>query len=236
MALAKKSLVLVLLMFSTFGYSAVNVNVVNVVEVDRSGSSPIVKIMKNEKELYRHTFNGPWHVYYAELSKTSNLLAVWHCQKPPRILSIINITTGESLADFSPGFGGSLMWSGGLLLHAWGCGTNCQNIAVYGTDGKTRHSRNVTACIVTPDGFYIRFSSLPEFVDPDRNVYLYDLNAGKETVIHDAKDGTFDDVSYANGVIVISMTDGRKVSIQGKTQLKDNTSEVESPKINASTP
>jgi hypothetical protein len=155
------------------------------VVVDDSAFLPVVRVERGGRTVFEHRFDRPQVFFHTEISPSGHYLLIWrHGDRPPRRLTIFRIGDGKQLADFVPGFGGRMMWTrGDKILHSWGCGTNCQNIAAYDITGGELHGENVTGHELTRDGYYLVFPTMPAKYLADASVYAYDVNTGAKTVL-----------------------------------------------------
>jgi hypothetical protein len=83
-------------------------------------------------------FSRPQVIFEFAASADGRWAYVWHHERPPRVLSIYDVQSMELVCSFSPGAGGSLLWTpANTILHWWGGGTDCRIYAIYNVRGKT---------------------------------------------------------------------------------------------------
>lgn len=127
-------------------------------------------------------FPEPQSVHESAISPSGRLALVWHRAKGPLVLSIYDLRTRQRIARFRPGYGGELRFTpGDLLVHHWGCGTNCASFAVYDARGRTKLGGVVSGLEVSADASLLAtFPSLPA---SDEAVVVYDLRRGRKVAV-----------------------------------------------------
>ncbi|RHX92374.1 hypothetical protein DLM75_04045 [Leptospira stimsonii] len=87
------------------------------------------------KNTYRLTNFEPWEtIEKIDLSDDKNLAYVWHrpATSASRKLTTYDLKHRREIATIVPGFGGQFRWlPNNMIMHDWGCGTNCYNIKFY---------------------------------------------------------------------------------------------------------
>jgi hypothetical protein len=108
---------------------------------------------------------------------------VWHHARPPRVLSIYDLSSLKRVASFSPGYGGELQWlEGNRILHYWGAGAACVMYAVYDVQGKTVLKGTTSGWDLAPGGTYLATS--PSFAAEKEPLVIRDLRTLK--VVYDS--------------------------------------------------
>lgn len=182
------------------------------VKIDQSGSTHAIRITRGEKVVFEFKFETSQHIYACEESPSGYYLLVWHMEKTPRRLKVFRLTDGAMVADFVPGYGGNIQWTyGDKILHAWGCGTNCQNICVYDITGATLYSENVTGHYLTDRGYYLVFPTIS--VAARKEVYKYDVNTGKKTVLVKSLQSIPAELHLEDNTLIIEFIDHETIRV-----------------------
>ncbi len=136
-----------------------------------------VEVLRGGKWINVTAFGQPQAIHDYGVSADSRWLFVWHCDRPPRLLSIYDLRTLARTTRITPGFGGSILWtSHNTLLHSWGCGTNCRMWRIYDARGKTLTERFTTGLSVCPS---VRFMVTgPSLYAAGESIRLIELGAG----------------------------------------------------------
>ena len=120
------------------------------------GLWPVVTYCRNKRCRTVRRFRAPTAIRRLRLSPSGKLALLWY--RPdgqPFRVAIHRLGSGARLADFSPGFGGSIDWTpGNALLHFWGCGTQCANLRVYTVLGKVTTAAFSNGILVSPSRRY----------------------------------------------------------------------------------
>ncbi|MGZ3475566.1 MAG: hypothetical protein ACXVCJ_13825 [Polyangiales bacterium] len=117
-------------------------------------------------------------------SRTSKHFFVWTKPDGKKRTLEIFATPGTSsaatrVAHLEPGFGGDLTWlEGDLLLHVWGCGTNCASVRVYHTTGGKLFEEGGVELVEADDRRVVTANGA--------FVTLYDV-VGRTRFVHEAK-------------------------------------------------
>lgn len=152
------------------------------VRIFEEGENPSVEWVVDGETAFAYTFDRPQHIYAAQPSLSGDFFMIWHMDFSPRTLKIFRVADGEKIADLAPGFGGAMLWTkGDLLLHAWGCGTNCQSVQVISPQGVVLRSETVSGHALTPHGFYLVFPSLAAATNQD--LVRVDAVTGERTTL-----------------------------------------------------
>ena len=172
------------------------------VVVDHDGKLPVIRVVRDGKQVFEYRFETEQHIYASKVSPSGYYLLIWHMDYPPIRLKIFRIDDGKMLADFVPGFGGQLQWTfGDKILHYWGCGTNCQSLAVYDITGGTVYSDAVSGLLITSRGYYVVY---PTVMPTEFPVYKYDVNTGTKTILKDSLPSMPDSVELdANDLVIV---------------------------------
>ncbi|MFP4105083.1 MAG: hypothetical protein ACLFVU_03240 [Phycisphaerae bacterium] len=127
-------------------------------QVRESGAIRNVFFRRGDGEWRNLTqFTRPCHVHDSAVSPSGRYAYVWHSDRPPRQLAVYDLMgQGDLVADFVPGYGGSLQWTvADTILHRWGAGTGARNYVVYDRQGKELLSGGTSGDEVSPDGSYL---------------------------------------------------------------------------------
>lgn len=119
-------------------------------------------------------FSRPQVIFEFAASADGRWAYVWHHERPPRVLSIYDLQSMELVCSFSPGAGGSLLWTpANTILHWWGGGTDCRIYAIYNVRGKTLCGGIAGAVEVSPDQNYL--ATFPTGPYADEPLVIQDL-------------------------------------------------------------
>ena len=171
-----------------------------------------VHIDQGGKRIFEYQFKRPQEILKQDLSPSGHYLFVWHRDRPPIRLTIFRVKDSAMLGDFAPGFGGELQWTlGDKILHAWGCGTNCQTVRVYDITGATLREEMVSGLLLSDRGFYIAFSSIAA---DTHAVTRYDVNTGRETTLVPARSEPPEDVRIDGKELAVTFPQSKAVRVK----------------------
>jgi hypothetical protein len=112
----------------------------------------------------------------AAVSPDGKWAYVWHGDRPPRILSIYDLTTLQRITSFAPGTGGDLAWTAGNgIFHSFGAGSGCCLYNVYDIHGKTilDGGGEGMKLKLSPDGRYL--AAYPDFPSSSDPIEIRDM-------------------------------------------------------------
>lgn len=167
-----------------------------------------VRLVEGGRERPLERYREPISVVATEISPDGRWAFVWHSPaRPPLQLAIYDLRTMRRTARFAPGFGGEMHFTpGGNLVHRWGCGTNCAQLAVYDVHGKTLLSTGGSGVEVSPTQ---RFAVTgPSLFAAEEPAVIYDLDAGRSVYKRDRPRGDsflLNDVRWDDKRCVISL-------------------------------
>lgn len=138
-----------------------------------------VHLVKGHRDRLLERYREPISVESTELSLDGRLAFVWYREgRLPLQVAIYDLRSMRRTARFSPGFGGELHFTpGGNIVHRWGCGTNCAELAVYDVHGKAILNAGGSGVEISPTR---RFAvNGPSLFAADEAVVIYDLEKGR---------------------------------------------------------
>jgi hypothetical protein len=148
--------------WTSWTLAADTVSAMSLEQTQRSGTENVILIDNAGKRHALTHFKQPTEIWACELSPDERYALVWHMSYPPLRISIYRTDTRKRVSQFVPGYGGGLSWTkDNTILHSWGCGTECNEMAVYDVHGKTIAEVGFSGFDESPDQqFFVTYSSV----------------------------------------------------------------------------
>lgn len=139
-----------------------------------------VHVVTGGRERLLDRYAKPIGVEATEVSPNGRWAFVWYRgNRSPLQLAIYDLRLRRRTARFVPGFGGEMHFTpNGHIVHHWGCGTNCANIALYDVHGRVLLSVGASGVDLSPTR---RFAVIgPSLYAADEPIIVYDLDDGRK--------------------------------------------------------
>jgi len=190
--------------------------------VNRAWGTGEIRVVLDGHEQVLERYAAPIRVQATEVSSDGRTAFVWYySSRPPLQLAIYDLRSMQRTARFAPGFGGEIHFTpAGNIVHRWGCGSNCHELALYDLRGKTLLRGWGSDLEISPGG---RFAVTgPSIYRDDEAITVYDLDSARRIFRSRPRRGEsilLDDVRWSEreGLIELDVAQLRKNSARHVT-------------------
>ncbi len=117
-------------------------------------------------------FKLPQRIYSYAASPDGRYVFVWHEAKPPRVLTVYDVSRLKPVKDIVLGFGGEVRWNRkNDIIHTYGCGSGCMAVKVIDITGAKVFEAGGRPMEISPSGRYLAIYTVGWVGQQDIEVY-----------------------------------------------------------------